>query len=134
MSRDYRAIDVKINMWRSSSHVPVHLPLFRVGLNMVNLPRHVELGFEHLQGQRLHNLSRQPVSLFDCPQCEKGYVKWDLLYFSKNAFCHVTEYNESRSIFFILLPCLHPQSGVYTHRKDFLALSALAKPSLLRAE
>lgn len=41
---------------------------------------------------------------------------------------------ESRSIFFTYLPCFCPQSGVYTHWKDFLPFWTPAKPSLLQAE
>jgi len=34
---------------------------------------HVPLGFEYLQGWRLHSLSVQPVSVFDHPHSKKDF-------------------------------------------------------------
>jgi len=64
MPQNHKTVEVGRHLWRS----PSPTPLLKVRPNTAGCPELcVQLHFEHLQGQRLHNLSTQPVSVFNHP-------------------------------------------------------------------
>lgn len=76
-SQSQRTAEFEQDLWRSSS-----LQCSEQGHWSRFLQDHVQFGFEYLQGQRFHNLPRQPVPMFYHPQSKKMVLvfKWNLSY------------------------------------------------------
>lgn len=68
-SQSQRTAEFEQDLWRSSS-----LQCSEQGHWSRFLQDHVQFGFEYLQGQRFHNLPRQPVPMFYHPQSKKMFL------------------------------------------------------------